>query len=305
MTRMALVAALAAGGLGCAGAPPAPEPLPSLCELDRVGAAGSPDASTWIALLLRGFDAESRRVTVPALDCAGAQVRWSGPALACDDGALSRTMLPERPLSPYDVVESSAPNGATLVWIPTAHFASGDALGPVALVEPAGQRLRVVALGALRAYPRHARMRLEALGQTRVLVAEGERCASSDPATCTRAARLVPLRGQRFVPEPLQGEEGGCLSPAWFELARRDRERRDSRWQERELGASLVFDAAGLTVEEQIVVHDLGANPGAGPRPVLHRAQSTRKVRWSGGRLVGSGTPLWKQMSVGEAAVDR
>ncbi|OFX21916.1 MAG: hypothetical protein A2V77_20615 [Anaeromyxobacter sp. RBG_16_69_14] len=242
---------------------------------------------------------------MPALDCTGAQVRWNGPALACEDGAVARAALPDRPLATTDVLATPVSPTRTLVWIPTSRFASGDALGPVALVEAVGSRLRVLALGPLRAYPQHARLRLEALGERKVLVAEGELCSSAEPASCVRAARLVPLRDDRFVSEPLLGTDGKCLSPAWFDLSHQEQRRSETRRERLELGASLSFGGTHLAIEEQVVVLDLGANPEGAPARIVHRAQSTRTVRWVADRLVVSGTSLWTRMTQGRAGVAR
>jgi hypothetical protein len=296
---------MAAGILAaaCAGNPPPapPPPAPALCEIERRPGADAPDAATWLSFLLRGLDPVSKRATVPALDCTGAQVRWDDPALSCQDGAFARTALSGGPLSAHDVLTTPVSQTETLVWITTTRFASGDAFGPVALVETAGPRLRVLAVGPLLAYPQHARLRLERLGDRRVLVAEGELCGSADVATCQRAARIVLLRGDRFVPEPLVGDGGQCVSPAWFELVRREQRRAGSRWERVELIASLAFNPGGLTIDEQVVVQDLGTNSGGAPARVVHRARSRRTVRWANDRLVDSGASLWSRMAIGRA----
>jgi hypothetical protein len=293
-------AATAAAALACAGRP---EPAPALCVLERAPSAGEPDAQAWIALLLRGYDPATRRLTSPPLDCTGAQIRWEGPAMRCDDGRVATTALADRPLEPADVVASRVSADTTLVWIATTHYATGDAAGPVALVKGSNGRLRVVALGVLRAYREKARLRLERLGATAALVADGELCPPGDDAACIRASRLVPLRGDRFAPTPLVAEDGRCLAPAWFDLARQERARSEQGWERLELTASMSFSgapSARLLVEEQVVVHDAsGRDPLASAR-VLRRAQSTREVRWENGRLVASGTPLWWRVSYGE-----
>jgi hypothetical protein len=285
--------------LACAGRPAAP---PALCVLERGAGAAEPDAATWIALLLRGYDAATRRLTSPPLDCTGAQIRWEGPALRCDDARVATTVLADRPLAPADVVATRVSADATLVWIATTHYATGDAAGPVALVAGAGPRLRVVALGVLRAYRERARLRLESLGPTWVLVAEGELCPPGGEAACIRAARVVPLRGSRFEPVPLVGEDGRCLSPAWFDLARQE-EGRSERGRERlELTSTMSFSGgprSRLVVEEQVVVHDVSPGGELASARVLRRAQARREVRWERGRLVASGTPLWWRVSYG------
>jgi hypothetical protein len=183
------------------------------------------------------------------------------------------------------------------VWIAATQYASGDALGPVALVVSSGKLLRVKALGALRAYPNHAALRLESLGGLDVLVAEGDSCALPDQDSCIRSARLLPLRAGAFVAEPFRGEDGRCVSPAWVDLARRGRIRTKKGWESLELTATMTFDSGGLTIEEQVRVSALGANPGSGPPRLLDRAQSTRTVRWADGRLEARGAPLWPRMT--------
>jgi hypothetical protein len=289
-----MTAALALALTGCAGSQ-SPPARPAICEAQRSG-DGDLDASAWIALVLRGYDPTTHRATTPALDCTGAQVRWDSPALACEDGALARTALPERPLMKEDVIVSPAGPGAQLVWIVTSRFSSGDGLGPVAWVQSDRDRVAVVAVGALRANPTRARLRLETLGEKTVLVAEGDACAGRDPSTCVHSARVVPLEGDRFVAAPLQGEEGQCLSPAWFDLTRREQRRRSGRWERSELSASLLFDGRGLTVDEQFVVHDLGSAPDSGVDRVLHRAQGTRTVRWEKDHLVATGRSPWAEV---------
>jgi hypothetical protein len=283
----------------CATAPRHPWPDDAKCEL------AAPDATAhgpekWIKLLLRGYDSESRRVTSPALDCTTAQVRWEAPAFACFDNALATTLLPQRPLGEADVIVSRIGDGFGIAWVVTNRFASGDALGPVAIVEQKDERLLVHALGALRAYPDRATLRLEKLGEVTVLVAEGQLCASKDPTTCVRSARLMPLRGDRFSPEPLFSEAGACVSPAWFDLDRRESATLDSGWTRRNtLAASLVFGPQGLRVEEQLVVHDLDPRDKQARPRLFRKADGERTVKPVEARLVTTGRSVWSATASG------
>ena len=290
--------AVGMAALACAGGRPLPPR--ALCVLDRPASAGEPDAATWVALLLRGYDAATHRVTSPPLDCTGAQVRWEGPALRCNDGRAATVVLPERPLVPSDVVTAPVSADETLVWIAATSYATGDASGPVALVTAYGRQLRVVALGVLRAYREGVRLRLENLGPTRVLVADGDLCPGGDHPGCIRSSRVVPLRGDRFTPMPLVGQDGKCLSPAWFDLSRKERRRAQRGWERLELSAEMAFTGGLLAVEEQVVVHDVPRDDERVAARVLHRAQSTREVRWERGRLVAGGTPLWWRVAYDE-----
>jgi hypothetical protein len=302
MKRLAITAGVAVA-LGCAATrpPPAP-PAPALCVQDRGTATGSEEVGTWTVLLLRGLDPATQRATTPALDCTGTQVSWDGPAIACDeDGSLARTLLPERPIVAGDVIVTRISPDQSLVWVVTNRFASGDALGPVALVETSARQHRVLAMGPLRAYPQRSRLRLETLGDRQVLVAEGEVCGAADPASCARAARLVPLQGDRFVPQPLVGPDGRCVSPAWFDLVRREPRPVGSRWERLDLSATLGFEGPGLDVDEQVVVHELASASRPATR-VLRRAQAQRSIRWAGKSLAVTGPALLGQMSTRDAA---
>jgi hypothetical protein len=292
-TAKTIVGALAVAASACATLPPRP---PALCALEQAPTAVETNYETWIALVLRGYDRATGKVTVPALDCTGAQVRWDGPALACEDGALARTELTERQVGPSDVITATLADGSTLVWIPTRRYASGDAMGPVALIERTEGRLEVMVVGALRASPRGARLRVERMAETRVLVAEGESCLATDRTSCTRSARLVPMRDGRFVPTQVLGTEGHCQSPAWFDLSRRERRRGANGWELLELTATMGFGAGGLGIEERLVVQDLGKEPGASPIRVLHRAQASRAIKLVDGRLLASEGALWSRL---------
>jgi hypothetical protein len=295
MPRAAL-AGLGILALSCA-RPPHPWSDETLCQLERESGSAEVDADAWYSLILRGYDAQTRRVTSPAVDCTGAQVRWEAPALACSDNATAKVLLPDKPLTPDDVVVSKLSEDVRIVWVVTNRYATGGGLGPVAVVEVKPYRLTVRAIGALRANTLRPKLRLEKLGAIELLVAEGEACASADPASCHRAARLMPYRGGRFAPDWLVGESGACLSPAWIDLAREESIRLENGWRRRfALSASLVFEPAILTIQEQVVVHDIDPRQPQNPPRLFRRAQADRAIRAVDGRLVASGTPLWAKM---------
>jgi hypothetical protein len=273
-----------------------------LCELEKDWNAQVKEHETWIALVLRGYDPETRKVTTPAVDCTGTQVRWEAPAAACFDNSLFKTMLPGRPLGEKDVVISPLGEDLQLVWIATYRYASGDAAGPVAVVQTKSRKLVVRALGVLRGYTERAKMRLEKLGDAELLVAEGEHCASADPASCQRAARVMVFRGERFVPEPVLSEAGACISPAWFDLSREESEALEAGRRRRyQLTATLLFEPEAIRLDEQMVVNDVDARQKSAPPRLYRKAQAERTVRLVDGKLVSTGRSLWsKVLKAGE-----
>lgn len=272
-----------------------------LCELDRTDAGASPAPGDWLQLLLRGWDRGSGRATSPAVDCTGRQVRWEAPALACEDGATARALLPDRPLTEQDVVVTPLEGDARLVWVITNRFASGDGMGPAAVVSVKGRVLVARAVGTLRANVVRPRLRLEKLGTTEALVAEGESCTSADPASCLRAARVMPLVGERFEPMALLDGSGACASPAWIVLGREESDRLPSGWRRRtRLDATLGFGATGFAVDEQVVVQDADPRQPSAPARLFRRAESRFDVRVKDGQLTASAPSLWTRIKAAQ-----
>jgi hypothetical protein len=295
---IAAAAAVLASSLaaGCAGGQH-PWSGDRLCRLEKDAPGDPQDPVAWIELLLQGYDRRTGRATSPAVDCTGAQVRWETPALLCADPSTARVALPDRPLGPEDVIVSPLDEDRRLVWVITNRFASGDALGPAAVVQVRPRRLEVLAIGPLRANPVRARLAIERIGKAAVLVAQGEQCASADPASCTRGARLMPLVGDRFRPVSVTNDAGGCLSPAWFYLAREESERLPSGWRRRtRLDGNLVYSPAGVTVQEQVVVQDFDPRNPATPPRLFRRAESDLVVRMEEDRFRAEGASLWTRI---------
>ena len=268
-----------------------------MCERELASESSSIDGLTWLQVLLQGYDPSTGRATSPAVDCSGAQVKWEQPAFSCTDPATATTLLPDRPLGADDVVaESIAPN-TYLVWAITNRFASGDGLGPVAIAEVDGARVSIRAIGPLRASVVRPKLRLATSGGREFVVAEGERCASADPSSCTRSARVLPLVGKDlFRPAPITDASGACLSAAWVDLHREETEKLASGWVRRyRLDSTLAFGAKAVTVGEQVAINDLDPKDGAPPR-LFRRAENERKLSFDGERFVADQPSLWQRM---------
>ncbi len=288
--------AIAIAAAACAGGPRHPWSDQALCRAhaDAPPAAADPQ---WIEILVQGFDRSTGLVTTPAIDCSGAQVKWEVPALSCIESSIAQALLPLRPLGKDDVAVSALDERTSIVWVMTNRFGSGDALGPVAVVERSGGELVVRTVGALRMFPTRAKLSLRKLGSGEVLMAEGERCASPDPASCERAVRLLPFSNGRFVGDVIRNDAGACLSPSLVHLTRLETESLDSGMRRQfELTSTLVFGPEALNVQELVLIRDSDPRQPAVPARLYRRAEDAFTIRLDGSRLVGSGAPLWPRM---------
>ena len=279
---------------GCATLPH-PWPKEAVCTgALREGAAL--DAQAWLSLVLQGYDPVTRRATSPALDCSGSQVRWDAPAVLCADPSTARAALPDRPITDADVVVTEVDKAHHLVWITTTRYASGDALGPVALVERRGQTLSVEAVGSLRANPERAKLGLLRTGNTVVLVAEGERCAGANASSCERSARVMPLVANRFEPSRIVNGAGACLGAGWLHLTREELDKlgggRERRYR---VDASISAGPDGLRLQELVTVHDRESKANA-PERLFRRAEGTTVFRVWGSDLVAETPTLWTRL---------
>jgi hypothetical protein len=311
-TRCAVLGALAlmVGAGGCAKRVENREPgARSLCFSEHPADVRPGSPAAWrseavFRLLLNGFEPATGQVSVPLTDCMGTPILWQDPAPGeCSEIPAPSTPLPVELLRPESLVMTEVRGDLKLVWAISRHFSDGEALGPVALVESTPRGLSVRALGALRALPRNVKLRLERVGSTEVLVAEGERCSKEDSGLCTRRARLMPLRGGRFVGEPLRTAEGTCSGPAIFHLYRSATSRLPSGWiRKYEMTSGLRFGPTGLQVQEQIAVDDRDPKQPDTPPRLFRRAQGERFIRMIDGRLVEDLPSVWNRLVDAQAS---
>lgn len=312
--------------------PPPPLPIPALCTIQgprpQQGIVPTLRWEQWTRLLLRdynpGFPANNPR------DCTNQPVAWrefdGACAEYCDEpsnaqrpeGERCRVPLSEviaqRPITEDDVLVSRVADNLRLVWVVTDRFTNGEAIGPVALTEFLSDGKVVVrAIGTVRNFPKRARMRLETVGERRVLVHEGEICGDEeDRTTCRRAARLMLLQttgnahGARFLPEPLRSVRGRCYGPARFEFTKSEDVNLSTGVRRRfSLSTGIQVRPEGIQVHETVLVQDANpARPDDPPRS-FRRAGQDRAVYVRGNTFVSSDPSLWSRVLAQDARVDR
>ncbi|HYO53058.1 hypothetical protein [Archangium sp.] len=297
MKRRLLVAALALTTplVGCATVP-----RPQLCEATvGVRERSYPTPDTWFALLLHGFDPKHGAAPRPSVDCSGAPVAWEEPSAdECREaGPQPNPLPPKERLDETDLVLDTPKANERLVWVITRRFDNGEGLGPVALVERTKLGFIVRGLGSLRGMTQNVRLRMEHVGSTDVLVAEGDSCTQEAPQVCRRAARILPLRSGRFFSEAVSDSTRACLGAGWFPLSRAQVFETPSGLHRKfELTATLVFNSDDITIQEQVAVSDSDPKQPAVPERLYRRAQNERKLKVEENVLVGSAPSLWTRM---------
>jgi hypothetical protein len=297
MTQRLLAAALALATplVGCATVP-----RPQLCEATvSVQERTYPTPDTWFGLLLHGFDSKHGAAPRPSVDCSGAPVAWEEPSAdECREaGPQPKPLPPKERLDETDLILETTQANERLVWVITRRFDNGEGLGPVALVDRTKDGFIVRGLGSLRGMTENVRLRIEHVGSTDVLVAEGDACTQEQPQVCRRAARILPLRNGRFFSEAVSDAERACLGAGWFPLSRvQTFEMPNGLRRKFELTSTLVFSSDDITVQEQVSVSDSDPKQPSIPERLYRRAQNERKLKVEENVLVGSAPSLWTRM---------
>jgi hypothetical protein len=277
-------------------------------------------ADIWYSIMLRGFDRDRMLAGDDPKDCTGTSTLaptppplLEGEKLAEDadpqvvagckiGGDLEAGRLPARPLTDEDIVINEGPDGTSLVWVQAIHYKSGEAIGPVALVEWTKAGIAVRALGSLRAQTNKARMRIEVAGEQRILVVEGDECNVEESKLCQRIMRLLPIIDGRFatVPLKLNAEDANgadvCLGDAAFALYEQYTSDLPDGWIRKfEIVRSVTFDKGTPLVSEQVVIKDKDPNQPEAPPQEFREASSDRSLTYKDRYFETRGS-LWEDM---------
>jgi hypothetical protein len=235
----------------------------------------------WFQLLLKNYNRKTGLVAQPLRDCSGRPVEpdVSPEQASCIAGDDPPKVLPDRPLTPEDIVITPLENNQSLVWVKSRWYDNGDALGPIAITEWTKRGIAVRSIGATRAHANRARMRLEPMGESRVLVIESDVCPADKPKQCERVMRLVPMEGDRFFERPFISEDGKCLGPAAFALYREaEFPRPDGTVRRFELTRNVDFSEGQLEMSETVVIKDLDPKQPDAPPTVFRNANVRRPL---------------------------
>ncbi|MBC8074374.1 MAG: hypothetical protein IAG13_39000 [Deltaproteobacteria bacterium] len=234
----------------------------------------------WYQFLLKNYNRKTGMVASPLKDCSNRLVE---PELApeqaeCLTGKDAGQPLPDRALTDDDLLISPLEDGRTLMWVKAKHFTDGEALGPIAITEWIKSGIAVRSIGAMRAQANRARMRIEPMGQAKVLVVESDACKPDDPKQCERMMRLVPITDNRFVQQAVVLEDGSCIGPAEFALFSAQEFTSGTKVRRFELTRTFDFTDGNVVMSESVVIKDRDTSKPDEPAKTYRNANVLRPM---------------------------
>jgi hypothetical protein len=297
---LVIVASAASAASGCR---PKEKPEVAICLEEVAGKeaaefkSGDVPAEVWFAILMRNYNRKTSQVAKPVRDCSGREVGPVGDEAmeACLRGGSQATALPEQPLTQDDLFIVPTEEGQLLVWIQLEKFDNGEAMGPIALADWTKRGVAVRAIGTLRAQANRASMRLEPMGENRVLVIESQLCDPDNPKKCNRVMRFLPMAGDRFIERPLVAEDGTCLGVPEIELYRDSKVELGNRIRTFEMGRAIDFTDGNVVISEQVTIKDTDPSQPDAP-PVVFRQAHVQRPLVLGERGIVTQEGLWDRM---------
>ena len=277
--------------------PPAAKPAPQqqavrpLCAVETTNGMDRPlrertfPPQNWFVLMLHGYRSTTEMAR-PLADCTGSPVYTLSEG--CGEGPIPR-MTPTN-LNSEDLIVLPLGDNRRLVWLVTEHLADGQHQGPIAIatVEPRGLAIR--ALGILRSFPDHLVLRLEKMNNGSVLIADGQRCeTSSGPEACERAVRVLPLKGDHFVSDPLVDGNGSCVDGSLLRVRTKGQVVSGTKY---ELEASVTVGPESILIRENLALTRPHAAHDPNAESYISRLQLERTISLRNGRLVTDGPSL-------------
>jgi hypothetical protein len=286
-----------------AGCRPKEKPEVAICLAEVAGKeaeefqTGDVPAEVWFQILLRNFNRRTGEVERPARDCSNREIGSTGDETmdACLRADSSAKALPEEPLTQDDLYIVPTEEGQLIVWVQLQRFDNGEALGPVALADWTKRGVAVRAIGTLRAQANRASMRLEPMGEDRMLVIESQQCDPDNPKKCNRIMRFLPMSGDRFLERPLVAQDGTCLGVPEIDLYRESVVELPNRVRTFEMGRTVDFRDGTVTISEQVTIKDIDPSQPDAP-PTVFRQANVQRPLVLGERGIVTQEGLWERM---------
>ena len=276
-SRAALVAALVGGTMGAACRPKKRSGNPPLCVFQAVTDAEMMSQSLtpvqWLSIVAPKIDRSTLERMGPPTDACGRGLELEAePWPACPGQYPPTVPKVGDPVEASDVVLGQVGENRMLAWAATDELASGDAMGPAALIIWKGSGLEVHATGLLRGLRRDARLRLHNTSGVLVVILDAQDCDVDD--RCTTVTKFFPVVSRRFLDVPLLDADGNCIGSPSFVLDRRLEQPQKGKLTRR----FTLQRTVELSEEEGVVLVDLVVGEEYDPKDPVGTVKPFRRV---------------------------
>ena len=198
-------------------------------------------------------------------------------------------------IEPTDLVIGQVGEGRLLVWAATEELATGDVMGPAALVFWTESGLEVHATGKLRGLREDSRLRLHLSTGVPVVILDAERCDAE--GRCTTITKFFPIVARRFKDVPVLDPEGNCLGDASFVLDRREEQVVPGKLTRRfVLQRTIELSDDGIYLIDLVTGDELDPNDPVGTVKPFRRVSARRKLDFVEDHFVLRDRDLWEHV---------
>ncbi|MCA9709403.1 MAG: hypothetical protein KDK70_26415 [Myxococcales bacterium] len=194
-----------------------------------------------------------------------------------------------------DLIMSQVGEGRMLLWAATEELATGEAMGPAALVFWTDTGLEIHAAGMLRGLRNEARIRLHQTSGKPVVILESQECNANDE--CTPIAKFFPIVKRRFMDFPVKSAEGECNGSATFALSRKAEQPREGKLTRKfELQRSVELAEDGIYMVDLITGDEYNPKDPAGVVRPFRRVTARRKLELADDYFIVRDKDLWEHV---------
>lgn len=304
MSRIGRASKIALLGVGVglmmgAACRPKPSSNPPLCRYkasEEDLASQSLPPEQWLSTISPSVDRSTMTRRGPLKDACGRVLEIPAePWPACPGMAPPTVPKGGDRIEISDLIVSQVGEGRLLIWAATEELATGEAMGPAALVFWKGGGLEVHAAGLLRGLRNEARIRLHKTSGKPVVILESQKCTTDD--RCTAITKFFPIIKRRFQDLPIKGPEGECEGEASFVLSRKTEEPRSGKLTRRfELQRTVELAEDGIYLVDLVTGDEYNPRDPVGTVKPFRRITARRKLELANDHFMVRERDLWSDV---------
>ncbi|MEM9461970.1 MAG: hypothetical protein AAGF11_47865 [Myxococcota bacterium] len=304
MSRIGRASKIALLGVGMglmmgAACRPKPSSNPPLCRFkasDEDLATQQLTPDKWLSVISPSVDRSTMTRKGPLKDACGRVLEVpADPWPACPGMAPPTVPKGGDRIEISDLIVGQVGEGRLLIWAATEELATGEAMGPAALVFWKGGGLEVHAAGILRGLREEARIRLHKTSGKLVVILESQQCASD--GRCTAITKFFPIVRRRFQDFPIKGPEGECEGEASFVLSRKTEEPRSGKLTRRfELQRTVELAEDGIYLVDLVTGDEYNPRDPVGTVRPFRRVTARRKLELADDHFMVRSRDLWNDV---------